>query len=312
MSFLECYDKEEDKKRTGRAFMIGLAVAGMIGGIITPAGSANNLVSLSILEETGKISVTFFEWMVICAPIAFIILPVSWLLIIVVFKPAKIEKAKVYDFKKSLETLPKPDAKEIFVAVVMLTMIILWVLSSWYTQFDTNIVAIVGMAIMFLPGIDIFTWKEFSKEVSWPVFLMVGSVLCVASILTKSGIASRLGELLFNVTPGMSASVLVLKLALFISVMQLLIPNGPAVIALTTPLVITAAQEVGINPAILTIPLCVLASWTIIIPLSAVPMVTYSTGYYKVTDIGKVGVPVMAIVSLIMCIWIPFITSVVL
>ena len=86
--------------------------------------------------------------MVICAPIAFIILPVSWLLIIVVFKPAKIEKAKVYDFKKSLETLPKPDAKEIFVAVVMLTMIILWVLSSWYTQFDTNIVAIVGMAII--------------------------------------------------------------------------------------------------------------------------------------------------------------------
>lgn len=312
MSFLECYERDEDKKSAGRAFMIGLAVAGMVGGTITPAGSSNNLISLSILEETGGVAIRFIDWMLICAPIAFIILPISWLLIVLVFKPAKIEKAKIDSFRHGLEALPRPDAKEIIVGAVMLTMIVLWVLSSWYPRLDTSIVAIAGMAVMFLPGIDIFTWKEFSKEVSWAVVLMVGSVLCVGGILIKSGVAGRLGDLLFSVTPGMSAAVLILKLALFICVMQLLIPNGPAVIASTTPLVIAAANAVGINPAMLTIPLCVLASWTIIIPLSAVPMVTYSFGYYKVTDIGKVGVPVLAIVTLIMCLWIPFITSVVL
>lgn len=310
MGFLELYENEEDRRRTGRAMMIGLAVAGMIGGIITPAGSSNNLISLSILESSTGTVVRFVDWIIICAPLALVMLPAAWLILIKVFKPAGLTDGKVKSYVSSLKSLPAPGAKEYIVAAVMIVMIALWVASSWIPALNTNIIAICGMAIMFLPGIDIFTWKDFSKEVSWAVVLMVGSVLCVGNIILESGIAGWLGSLFFSVDSGTSPQFMIIQLAIFVSIMQLLIPNGPAVIAATTPLVIAAGSSIGINPAMFTIPLCILASWTIIIPLSAVPMVTYSTGYYKISDIGKVGVPVLIIVTLIMSLWIPFVTGI--
>ena len=312
LSLLDIYDDEQKRRQTGRTIMVGLSLAGMIGGVITPAGSSNNLVSLSILEESAGMTVSFVNWFFICAPIAIVTLPVAWIILVRVFKPAEIDKSKVDEYITNLESIPAVSGKEIAVAVIMLSMIVFWVLSSWFPDINPNVVAIVGMAIMFLPGIEIFTWKEFSEEVSWAVILMVGSVLCVGNIILQSGITVWLDGIFISSHAGISPVLLILQVAILIFVMQLIIPNGPAVIASTTPLAIAAAQTAGINPAMLTIPLCILASWTIILPLSAVPMVTYSTGYYKISDIGRVGLPVLIIAALIMSAWVPFMTRAIL
>ena len=39
LAFLKLYDSEEDRKKTGRSYMIAIPVAAMIGGIMTPVGS---------------------------------------------------------------------------------------------------------------------------------------------------------------------------------------------------------------------------------------------------------------------------------
>jgi sodium-dependent dicarboxylate transporter 2/3/5 len=312
ISFLELYDDEADKKRTGCCLMICLAIAGMVGGIVTPAGSSNNLVALSLLEQHGNMRIPFLTWMIICAPVAFVILPLAWFFAIAIFRPVPVEAEKISRFIKSLQTLPRPDKKEIIVGIVFISMIVLWILSTWVSFLDTTIIAIVGMVVMFLPGIDIFNWKEFSREVSWAAILMTGSVLCVGNIILTSGVAQALSDTFFRIDSSIPLAAVICRLAGFICVLQLLIPNGPAVIATAAPPVILAAVSTGINPAILSIVLTVLASWTIIIPLSAVPLITYSTGYYRITDIGKAGIPVLICVTLIMALWIPWITEIVL
>jgi sodium-dependent dicarboxylate transporter 2/3/5 len=312
LSFLELYDNDADKKKTGRCMMICLAIAGMVGGIITPAGSSNNLIALSLLEQHGKVAIPFLTWMIICAPVAFVILPIAWILAVFVFRPALVAPEKIAKLVKDLQDLPKPDKKEIVVGITFVIMVVLWVLSAWVPLFDTTTVAIAGMAVMFLPGIDIFSWKEFTKEVSWAVVLMTGAVLCVGNIIITSGAAKLLSDTFFSVHGSSSYAVMIFKIAVFIGILQLLIPNGPAVISTAAPPIILAALELNLNPAILAIPLTVLASWTIIIPLSSVPLITYSTGYYRITDIGKVGIPVLIIVTLIMMVWVPWITGFVL
>jgi sodium-dependent dicarboxylate transporter 2/3/5 len=198
ISFLDLYDNEADKKKTGRCMMIGLAIAGMVGGIITPAGSSNNLISLSLLELYGKVTIRFLDWMIICSPIAFFILPVSWLLLIFIFKPVPVSSEKITRFIESLKTLPKPDKKEIIVGITFVSMIVLWILSTWYPALNTTIIAVVGMSVMFLPGVDVFSWKEFSKEVSWVAVLMTGAVLCIGNIILTTGAAQMLGDIFFN------------------------------------------------------------------------------------------------------------------
>ena len=87
--------------------------------------------------------------------------------------------------------------------------------------------------------------------------------------------------------------------------MQLILPNAPAVITSTTLPVTIVAAELGINEAVLVVPLCIFSSWTMILPLSAVPMMTFSKGYYAMSDVGKVGIPVLILLAFILAAWIP-------
>jgi sodium-dependent dicarboxylate transporter 2/3/5 len=309
LNFLELYDNETDKKKTGRCMMICLAIAGMVGGTLTPAGSANNLLALSLLEQHTGASVRFLDWIIICAPVALVILPFSWFCAIKIFKPVSIPHDKIENFIKELRKMPPPNLKEVQVGIIFAVLIVLWILSTWFPFLDITIVAVAGMTVMFLPGFDIFSWKEFSKEVSWATVLMIGSVLSVGNVIISTGAAKILGSAFFQLGASVSPGGAIVRLGIYIGVLQVLIPNGPAVIATAAPQVIHSAVEAGINPALLTVALAILSSWTIIIPLSAVPLITYSTGYYKITDIGKVGIPILITVTLVMALWLPMIMS---
>lgn len=158
---------------------------------------------------------------------------------------------------------------------------------------------------MFLPGIDILSWKDFKDEVSWDVILMVGCVLCIGNLILKNGVAAWFAEIMFKIEAGTNIFLLILQLAAFMYLMQLILPNAPTVITSTTLPVTIVAAELGINAAVLVVPLCIFSSWTMILPLSAVPIMTFSKGYYAMSDIGKVGIPVLILLAFILAAWIP-------
>ena len=305
LSFLTLYDTEAEKQRTGRAVMIALPVAGMIGGIITPAGSSNNILALELLKEYANISIRFIDWIGICLPVAIILLPVAWILIIKIFKPASIERVKIDNYVLKLQQIEKPELKEKLVVLIIFIMVVLWILSSWFPNLNVTVIAICGLAVMFLPGIDILSWKDFKDEVSWDVILMVGCVLCIGNLILKNGVAAWFAEIMFKIEAGTNIFLLILQLAAFMYLMQLILPNAPAVITSTTLPVTIVAAELGINAAVLVVPLCIFSSWTMILPLSAVPMMTFSKGYYAMSDIGKVGIPVLILLAFILAAWIP-------
>lgn len=305
LSFLTLYDTEAEKQRTGRAVMIALPVAGMIGGIITPAGSSNNILALELLKEYANISIRFIDWIGICLPVAIILLPVAWILIIKIFKPASIERVKIDNFVLKLQQIEKPELKEKLVVLIIFIMVVLWILSSWFPNLNVTVIAICGLAVMFLPGIDILSWKDFKDEVSWDVILMVGCVLCIGNLILKNGVAAWFAEIMFKIEAGTNIFLLILQLAAFMYLMQLILPNAPAVITSTTLPVTIVAAELGINAAVLVVPLCIFSSWTMILPLSAVPMMTFSKGYYAMSDVGKVGIPVLILLAFILAAWIP-------
>jgi len=55
----------------GKVLMIAIPFAGMIGGIMTPAGSSINILALNLLESYTEIRVTFLEWMLYGTPLFF-------------------------------------------------------------------------------------------------------------------------------------------------------------------------------------------------------------------------------------------------
>jgi len=77
LEFLNIYDNEEDKRRTGRAFMIALPIAAQTGSVYTPASSSLNMIVLSQLESLAGLEIQFIKWMAMGIPMVAFIFPVE-------------------------------------------------------------------------------------------------------------------------------------------------------------------------------------------------------------------------------------------
>lgn len=71
----------------GKAVMLGLPIACLIGGVGTPAGSAMNMMTISLLQSTAGVHIGFFEWTAIGVPMVLVLTPLAWWLVIRAFPP---------------------------------------------------------------------------------------------------------------------------------------------------------------------------------------------------------------------------------
>ena len=165
LDFLNLYDNEEDKKKTGRVFMIAIPIASMIGGMMTPAGSSINLIAIGLLEAYNGSTISFVEWMLAGVPLALVLLPLAWFLIIKIYKPVEVSTEKIKDFSIKMDIPSKITGKEIKTLIIAGTMLILWVLSSWFSFFNVMVIALLGCVVLFLPGIDVLKVDVFLKKI---------------------------------------------------------------------------------------------------------------------------------------------------
>ena len=167
LAFLKLYKDEESRKQTGRTMMIAIPVAAMIGGIMTPVGSSPNLVAISTLKSMADYDISFVEWAAYGVPIALILIPLAWLIITRVFPPVELERERFRKFVEDSRVTEKVDRQEAKVICIMGTMIVLWILSSWIPAINLYVVAVLGVAVMFLPGVQVLDWENFKKNTNF-------------------------------------------------------------------------------------------------------------------------------------------------
>ena len=307
LSFLKLYDNEEDRKKTGRCYMIAIPVAAMIGGIMTPVGSSPNLVAISTLKSMADYSITFVEWACYGVPIALILIPLAWLLITAIFKPVELEQTKFRAFIESTKVDHAPDRQEWKVIIIMGGMVLLWILSSWITSINLYAVAVLGVMIMLLPGVEILTWDEFKKICNWDVVFVTASVISLGNVISANGLSTWFVNTIFPSGLTLSAFMMVFVTAVFVILMLLIIPISGALIQVLAGPLIVVAGNCGIAPVILIVTLCFCATNCYLIPLDTVPLLGYSTGYFQMTDMPKATAPILLLLALLCAVWCPFV-----
>ena len=304
LSLLKIYDDPDERKKSGKTFMIGLPIASMIGGMMTPAGSPLNLLAMGYLEDAG-IYISFVQWMVIAVPITAVALVLAWLLIGRVFEPAQIKEEKVWEYIESLQIPDHFDKKERSVCVIMAGMLILWVLSSWIPALNITVVGTIGFALLFFPGIQVLTWEGYVKHVSWASYFLIGSMMTFGNALNASGVSEWLVGTLFAGQMGLPVALIVLVICLLVFVLLIPIPIGPALISILGLPFVTLAHAWGISPVMLLMPLVLCASNCYLLPLDTVPLLTYATGYYNIADMPKVSIAIQISIAVLIALWIP-------
>lgn len=309
VSFLDIYGEDEvAKKQAGKIFMVSIAIAATVGGMITPAGSSLNLLGINLIESLAGIRVTFLQWIVVGAPLGILSVFLAWFIATRMFKMPELPKETLDAYKVKLrdESIPKKMSfKEVYTIIVILLMFVLWIASSWFPFWDVTLVATIGAILMFIPGIEILTFKEYIKGVNWTPYIIISTMIMAGQLLVANGVTVWLCAFVFPDSLNMATPLAVMIVAAIIFVLMVIIPSAPAIINLLASPICALAVASGMSPLLLMMPLSMYAGCVIIFPFDTVPSITYAPGYYGMTDLPKVSIVLEICMCIMAGIWVP-------
>jgi len=306
LEFLELYENPEDKKRTGRAFMVAIPVATMIGAIMTPIGSSINLLALSELEAHTGMTITFVQWMAVGVPIAIVTLPVAWFFILKIHKPTEISSEMVKNFIDNLEVPQKVSSAEISALVVISIMLVLWVASSWVRSINIMVVALLGASALCLPYIKALKFETFVNSISWDAVFLLATVISLGNLMVSNGVSNWIVSLLPVIN--VSTPLLIAFAAVLVFAVLLVIPVAPSMIVIMAPPLIALAAGTGTSPMIIMLVAAICGCCCFLLPLDTVPLLTYSKGYYSIKDMFVSSLPIQVFLVIVMSIWFSVVT----
>lgn len=279
----------------GKAMMMGIPIAALIGGVATLAGSSINILGINLLQTAAGIDVTFLQWTAIGLPMVVVMIPFAWWALVKVYPPEVESIGDVGEFKAELKSMGPLHVKEKKVIAILSILLLLWVLSTWIKQLDVATVSICGAISMFLPGVDLLNWRDVEKNIGWETVLMIGSVTSLGLMATDTGLSTWLVKNALGGITGWNMIALIVIISAFTVVLHLPLPIAPTINAVLIPAMVVLAQDTGINPAIFALPVAFTASCAFLLPLDAVPLVTYSKGYYRMFDMMIPGMIISAV-----------------
>lgn len=276
------------KSNFGRALMLGLPLASLIGGIGTPSGSSMNVMTLTLLQSTADISVSFFQWSAIGVPMAVILIVATWFILERTYPSELSELKGIEAICNEYECLGPITRKEWNYIIVFFINLALWATDTIHRT-PLPVIAVIAATLFCLPNMGLIEWKKDKNRVGWDILMLIGASTAIGKIIWQEGGSLWLAETcLGNITvlpvAGIIASVCVFTIAV-----HLLIPVNTAIVAVLLPTLVSLASMKGINPALLAIPLGFSVSASLLLPLGPVPLVTFPAGYYKMYDLFKPG-----------------------
>ena len=282
----------------GKALMIGIPFASLIGGVGTPVGSSINILGLFQLEQVANVQVSFLKWMAIGMPTVLLFIPLSWWIIVRCFPPEVAtvgDPAELTAERDRLGPLSRAEKKMVGLFLIMLA---LWMLSSFYPALDSTLVAMAGTVVLFLPGVRLLTWKRAEQTIGWGSLMLIGAVISLGAASVRTGLAGYMVGALPDMQTWSPMGIVALISAFTVAV-HLPLPINPVIITVMVPPIAVLATSLGHNPAMYALPVIFTTSAAFLLPLDAVTVITYSKGYYRMADMARPGI----VISLLWVLW---------
>lgn len=307
LKFLEINHSGKDS-RLAKCLMLGIPVACGAGGFATLAGTPANMIAVNLLETNIGITVRFLDWALIGIPMALICVTAAALILTAVLKPEPLSQ-EISDYalnlKHKIGSLKSHEKKTVMLIAVE---IVLWLATTWIPWLNTTSVAILCMAVMFMPHMNLLDWKTFSRNVNYDALFMLGSITALVGGLTSSGATKWLVDTIVPDMSGKSLALVFLTCSLIAAVVHMVIPSGSPAFMLAAVPMLGIAMEAGVSGAALMLMAAFWSGETYLLPFDGVYLLTYSTGFYKINDMAKTGIvlyiimiPLVAVVVPLLC-----------
>ena len=164
--------------------------------------------------------------------------------------------------------------------------------------------ALIGA--IFLLVIRVITANEAYQSINWQVIVLIAALIPLGIVIQKSGTAFWIGTVLNDIANAFNPLVrptIMLSLVYLVTIILTEMTSNAATAIIMTPIAISAAQQMGLDPRTFVFAVCFAASASFITPIGyQTNLMVYSPGGYKFTDYVRVGLP-LAIVLWCMATW---------
>ena len=289
LPLLKAIDAKPGSSNLAKCLMLGVAFAGVLGGFAMPCGHSLNVLGIGIMESTVGESVSFLGWMLVGIPIFAVMLPVTCFLLTLAFPPEDVsgKKDEISSSAASFGPWSTQDKKEVAIIVLLPA---LWIASNWVPFLNTTIVAMLGVVLIFFPGINLMAWKQFQDIAGWNVFLFFGGVMCLGNAISSTGGTDFIaGLLLKSGILDIHPFLALLIMGYLMYLIHTICPVAPALCMLFLPPLLTWAQTVGIPTVIPVFVMASITAGSFLVPLNPTIAITYEQGYYRFGEVAKGG-----------------------
>lgn len=293
------------KSKIGRALLLAVPFGAVFGGMMTPAGSSLNILTMQLVNQATGTEILFVEWMMIGVPLSLLMIAISVPILKLMFRPEDLSLENMelalnqvrYEKKLSIY-----DWKTIF--IISITFL-LWIMTSWVPWLNITIISIFALVSFFLPGLDLLTWKEYSKDCGWDTILICSAILSVGAALVSTGLTDWVISHVSSLFTGTSLFIFIILLAALVNWTHLIIPTASAIVVLYAVAFAGLSVSLNIDPRIVTFTVAVMASCVLLIPFDPVVIVSYTTKYFRIKDLFMAGVVVSTIWIILLALWLP-------
>lgn len=297
--------------RYSTALMLAVAFSASIGGIMTPVGSAPNLIAIGQLQKLTGQGVPFLHWSAVTVPIALLILG-TMVLYFRVALPPDVEAGDEVMRKVRAERAtfgPMDRAQKVVVACFAIT-VTMWVVpglvaavlgSSHPTaallsrHLPESAAAVIGGSLLFLlpghrePRRPVLGWAQ-AANIDWGTLMLFGGGLSLGGAMFRTGLATSLGDGLVAWT-GSTSLVALTCLFCWVAILLTETTSNTAAATMLAPLAVAAAKAAGVSPVPVAMAVALGASMAFMLPVSTPPnAIVYGSGAVRITAMIRHGV----------------------
>jgi len=285
------------------ALMLAIAYSSNFGGIATIIGTPPNVAFVGYIREKYHHAVSFSSWMIICTPIAILLLFTLYWVMVKWLYPNGIKSSQETRgvIAKELKDLGPLSAAEKRVLIIFCSTAFLWITKDiinsfgWFTLDDTMIAIIGALALFICPSgknngntsRNILEWSDTSR-MAWGILLLFGGGIALAFSLEKAGLIQALGKWIADMsgTGGLLLIFMITLISLFISEVM----SNIAQVIVFAPVIGGIADAMHIDPLLLGLPMTLGASCASMMPMGTPPnAIVFASGHIKMNQMIRTG-----------------------
>jgi sodium-dependent dicarboxylate transporter 2/3/5 len=273
-----------------KAIVIQTLVYGsMISGMCIMTAHLPNLVLVGLFESELALHISYFDWFKLQWPYLGMFVITQWWMQRY-FKTRNVGiRGGFESVQAQYRELPKTSQTEWLILAVFAFIAIMWVTEDLH-KIKSHNSALIGLAILFLPGLFGFTWKEVQDRTIWGTFLLLAGALSMSAAMGSSGLAQWLSDIIHPFAAGHPWWMILLILMVGTHIIRLGMLSNVAAITMFAPILLALAPKLGLHPVAFTMLVSDTDSFAYILPTQiTAAVIAYSSGTFSMSDYAKVG-----------------------